>query len=357
MALGLDDVRVGTWTHDEVPTGCTVVLPPEGALGAMAVRGESPGTREAAALGPFGKLTVLHGVVLAGGSAYGLAAADGAVQWLEEQGIGYPIGEHAIVPIVGAAIVLDLSVGIPGGRPDAAAGRAACRAASSDDPVEGAVGAGAGCTVAKIGGLEHAWRGGQGIAVERADDLVVGALVVNNAVGEILDEQGSPLIRSRAPADVPRWPSETDQRLGPSAGAVHGEGPNGKDPSGEDASGLDPTGDHPESLDEGAGPAGNTVIGVVVTNARLDKSQAHRVADLAHSGVARTVDPCHTSVDGDALFCIATGRVEASVDRVAQLAARAVATATRRGPMAAAGVDVPAGPFAGRIPGFADRPR
>ena len=324
MALGLDGVRVGVWTHPEVATGCTVVLPPDGALGAVAVRGQSPGTREAAALGPFGKLTVIHGVVLAGGSAYGLSTADGVVHWLEEQAIGYPIGDHAIVPIVGAAIVLDMSVGIPGSRPDAAAGRAACEAASDRDPEEGAVGAGAGCTVAKIGGMEHGWRGGQGIAVEQADDLVVGALVVNNAVGEVVGPDGTVVIGSRAPSDVHRWPAETDQR--PGAAGPRAEG----------------------------GPSGNTVIGVVVTNARLDKSQAHRVADLAHDGVARAVEPSHTSVDGDALFCLATGEVEASVDRVALLAARAVAAATRRGPMAAVGLDVPDGPFAGRIPGFAD---
>lgn len=326
MALGIDGVRVGVWTHEHVPTGCTVVLPPEGTLGAVAVRGQSPGTREAAALGPFGKLTVVHGVVLAGGSAYGLATADGVVHWLEEQGVGYPIGDHAIVPIVGGAIVLDMSVGVPGGRPDAAAGRAACEAASVDDPEEGAVGAGAGCTVAKTGGLEHGWRGGQGVAVEHVDGLVVGALVVNNAVGEILDERGGPMIRSRAPRDVPRWPEETDERIG--AAASRGDGTEG--------------------------PAGNTVIGVVVTNARLDKSQAHRVADLAHDGVARAVEPAHTSVDGDALFCLATGEVDASVDRVALLAARAVATATRRGPMAAIGLDVPDGPFAGHLPGWSD---
>lgn len=326
MALGLDGVRVGVWTHPEVPTGCTVVLPPPGTLGAIAVRGQAPGTREAAALGPGGKLTVVHGIALAGGSAYGLSTADGVVRWLEEQGIGYPIGDHALVPIVGAAIVLDMSVAVPGGRPDADAGRAACEAASVDDPPEGGVGAGAGCTVAKIGGLEHGWRGGQGIAVERVDDLVVGALVVNNAVGEVLDETGAPLLRSRAPDDVPRWPAQTDERMGAAA-----------------------TRD-----DTGGGPSGNTVIGVVVTNARLDKAQAHRVADLAHGGVVRSVEPAHTSVDGDALFCLATGEVEASVDRVALLATRAVATAARRGPMAATGIDVPAGPMAGRLPGWAD---
>lgn len=336
MALGIDGVRVGTWTHDEVPTGCTVVLPPPGTLGAIAVRGQSPGTREAAALGPAGKLTVIHGVVLSGGSAYGLATADGVVRWLEEQGTGYPVGDHALVPIVGAAIVLDLSVGVVGGRPGADAGRAACEAATTDDPAEGSVGAGTGCTVAKVGGLEHGWRGGQGIAVERvptddpdSPDLVVGALVVNNAVGEVLGDDGAPLVTSRAPADVPRWPAQTDERLGASASRAGADG---------------------------EGPAGNTVIGVVATNARLDKVQAHRVADLAHTGVARAVEPAHTSVDGDALFCLATGEVEASVDRVALLAARAVATAARRGPLAAHDLEVPGeGPFAGRLPGWADR--
>lgn len=334
MALGLDGVRVGVWTHPEVATGCTVVLPPPGTLGAIAVRGQSPGTREAAALGPAGKLTVVHGIVLSGGSAYGLATADGVVQWLEEQGTGYPIGDHAIVPIVGAAIVLDMSVAVRGGRPDAAAGRAACDAASADDPPQGAVGAGAGCTVAKIGGLEHAWRGGQGVAVEQVDDLVVGALVVNNAVGEVLGEDGAPLLTSRAPADLPRWPSQTDERIGASATRD----------------------DRPDDAADDGGPSGNTVIGVVVTNARLDKGQAHRVADLAHDGVARAVEPAHTSVDGDALFCLATGEVDASVDRVSMLAARAVAAATRRGPMAAVGLDVPpvAGRPSGRIPGWAD---
>lgn len=328
MALGIEGLRVGMWQHDEVPTGCTVLLPPEGSLAAVAIRGESPGTREAAALGPFGKLTVVHAVVLSGGSAYGLAAADGVMRWLEQQGTGYPVGDHALVPIVGAAIVLDLGVGVPDARPDAAAGAAACAAAVEEDPPEGAVGAGTGCTVAKIGGFEHAWRGGQGIAVERVGDLVVGALVVNNAVGEVLDEDGSVLAGTRAPADAPRWPRDLD------------------------APGSPP----PADLDSGDGPAGNTVIGAVVTNAVLHKSQAYRVADLAHDGIARAVEPSHTSVDGDALFCVATGSVEATVDRVVQLAVRAVARATRRGPMQAVGVTLPSGPWGGRLPGRADDP-
>lgn len=315
MALGLDDVRVGVWTHPEVPTGCTVVLPPEGTVGAVAVRGSAPGTREAAALGPFGKVSVCHGVVLSGGSAYGLATADGVMRWLEERGIGYET-RVARVPIVGAAICLDLGVAVPTARPDADAGRAACDAASADDPAEGAVGAAAGTSVAKVGGLEHAWRGGQGVAVRRVGDLVVGALVVNNGVGEVVDDDGTVLAATRAPEGTPRYPLERDSVV----------------PDGE--AGAD-------------GPATNTVIGCVVTNARLDKLATHRVADLGHSGIARALRPAHTVFDGDALFALATGAVDAPLDRVTALAADAVAEAARRGPLAARSL----GPLHGLLPG------
>jgi L-aminopeptidase/D-esterase-like protein len=318
MALGVEGVRVGTWTAPSGSSGCTVVLPPPGTLGAMAVRGSAPGTREAAALGVHGKLTVCHGVVLAGGSAFGLAAADGVVRWLEAAGIGYPVRE-AIVPIVGAAIVLDRAVLDPASRPDADAGAAACSRASLDDPAEGGVGVGAGCTVAKVGGLEHAWRGGQGIAVRRAGGVTVGALVANNAVGEVTDDAGGWVARARVADDAPRYPLDPAAvQGGPGAGGAPGEG----------------------------GPTGNTVIGVIVTDAALDKRGAYRVADLGHSGIARTLRPAHTEADGDALFCLATGRVEASIDLVAHLAAEAVAEAARRGPLAAVGRD--------GLPGLAD---
>lgn len=328
MALGIAGLRIGTWTHPEVPTGCTVLLPPEGTLGAVAVRGSAPGTREAAALGPLGKVEVCHAVVLSGGSAYGLATADGVVRWLEERGVGYPV-PIGRVPIVGAAILLDLAVAFPGARPDATAGRAACEAATTDDPLEGAVGAGAGASVAKVGGFEHAWRGGQGIAVRRHGDLVVSALVATNAVGDVLAADGSPLVASRAPADTPRFPYAES--------LFHG---------GDDAG------------DAGTGgPAANTVIGCVVTNARLTKVAAHRVADLGHTGIARAVEPAHTQADGDALFCLATGEVDAGVDLVAAMAADAVAEAVRRGPTHARSlgpVTLPDGTVFPALPGAAD---
>ena len=335
MALGLPDVRVGVWTHHDVPTGCTVILPPEGTVGAIAVRGSAPGTREAAALGPFGKVGVCHAVVLSGGSAYGLATADGVMRWLEEQGIGYET-RVARVPIVGAAICLDLGVAVPDARPDAAAGRAACEAATAEEPEEGAVGAAAGTTVAKVAGLEHAWRGGQGIAVRRVGDLVVGALVVNNGVGEVIGEDGTVLAGSRAPEGTPRYPLERDSVV-------------------DD---VDPeTADRPGGPQDG--PTGNTVIGCVVTNARLDKLATYRVADLGHSGVARALRPAHTVFDGDALFALATGTVDAPLDRVTALAADAVAEAARRGPLAALSLGalegfLPDGTAFPGLPGLAD---
>jgi L-aminopeptidase/D-esterase-like protein len=328
MALGVQGVRVGTWTAPSGSSGCTVVLPPPGTLGAMAVRGSAPGTREAAALGVHGKLTVCHGVVLAGGSAYGLAAADGVVRWLEAAGIGYPVRE-AIVPIVGGAIVLDRAVLDPASRPDADAGAAACASASLDEPAEGGVGVGAGCTVAKVAGLEHAWRGGQGIAVRRAQGVSVGVLVANNAVGEVADDAGGWVARARVADDAPRYPLAPD--------AIHGGAGVGEAPGEVGAA------------PGGGGPTGNTVIGVIVTDAALDKRGAHRVADLGHTGIARALRPAHTEADGDALFCLATGQVEASIDLVAHLAAEAVAEAARRGQLAAVGRD--------GLPGLADGQR
>jgi L-aminopeptidase/D-esterase-like protein len=318
VALGVTGVRVGTWTAPSGRSGCTVVLPPAGSLGAVAVRGSAPGTREAAALGVHGKLTVCHAVVLAGGSAFGLAAADGVVRWLEAAGVGYPVAD-ARVPIVGAAIVLDAAVADPASRPDADAGAAACAAATSQDPPEGGVGVGAGCSVAKVGGLGAAWRGGQGIAVRRAGGVTVGALVANNAVGEVMDEDGRWLARARIPDDAARYPVAPAPWVSP--------GPSDGAPG-------------------GGGPTANTVIGVIVTDARLDKRSAHRVADLGHSGVARAVRPAHTEADGDALFCLATGQVEAPLDLVTSLAADVVAEAVRRGPLAATGHD--------GLPGLAD---
>lgn len=287
MALGVDGTRVGCWTDPAHHTGCTVVLAPHGAQGAIAVRGGAPGTREAAALGPTGNVRECHAVVLSGGSAFGLATADGVMDWCAAHGIGYD-RQVAVIPIVGAAIVFDLrEPGLP--RPGRDAGYAACAAARPDDPPQGSVGVGAGCTVGKTGGLEWGSKGGQGWAVEHGGGVTVGALMAVNALGDVVDERGDVLAGSRAGDDVPRYPF--------AAMAMP--------------------------------PLEHTVIGCLVTDAMLSKPDAVRAADLASSGIARAVSPAHTSMDGDALFLLSAQRIEATVDLVSELAARAVAAAIR----------------------------
>ncbi|MDQ3029693.1 MAG: P1 family peptidase [Actinomycetota bacterium] len=306
MALGVQGVRVGTWTDPRHPTGCTVVLPPQGSLGAASVRGGAPGTREAAALGPNGNVTECHAVVLSGGSAFGLATADGVVAWCDAHGIGYD-KVVARVPIVGAAIVFDLRAGVP--RPGRDAGWAACEAATEADPPMGSVGVGAGCTVGKTAGLAHRVKGGQGWAVASGGGITVGALLAVNALGDVLDERGEVLAGSRAPADAPRFPFVAPPRPAPAET--------------------------------------NTVIGCLVTDGRLSKHEAARAADLANSGIARAVSPAHTTFDGDALFLLCAQRRPASVDLVAHLGAQAVAAAIRAAVRSAKGIDgAPADPRA-----------
>ncbi|MPZ72348.1 MAG: peptidase S58 family protein [Nitriliruptorales bacterium] len=288
MALGVEGTRVGIWTAAQGHTGCTVVLAPPGSLGAVAIRGGAPGTREAAALGANGNVTQCHAVVLSGGSAFGLATADGVSDWCEAHGIGYD-KTVARIPIVGGAIVFDLRHGAE--RPGRDAGWAACESATEDDPPMGSVGVGAGCTVGKVAGLPYAAKGGQGWAVVRDGGITVGALLAVNPLGDVLDERGDLLAGSSAPPDVGRFPAAALPL--------------------------------PPPILE------STVIGCLVTDARMTKHEAVRAADLAHSGIARAVSPAHTTLDGDALFLLCAQRVGASVDLVAHLGALAVAAAIR----------------------------
>ena len=317
MALGVDGVRVGMWTDSAHHTGCTVVLPPAGTVGGIAVRGGAPGTREAAILGPATPNEACHAVVLCGSSLFGLRAADGVVDWCEAHGIGLDLAVGRF-PIVGAAVVLDIR-SPDMRRIDREAGWAACEAATADEPANGSVGVGAGCTVGKEAGLEWASKGGQGSAVRRSGDVTVGALVAVNALGSVVGEDGRVIAGCRAPAERPRYPHVPLSILRPPGGG--------------------------DSVDD-ADSISSTVIGCVVTNARLRKPEVCRVADLAHTGIARAVSPAHTSLDGDALFALAIGEVEASVDLIAELAARAVADAVRLGVRHAQG-----------MPGFPVDPR
>ena len=311
MALGLASVLVGSWTDDEAATGVTVVLPPAGTLGAIAVRGGAPGTREAASLGPTGAGVECHGVALCGNSVFGLAAVDGVVRWCSEHGRGLDIRD-SIVPVVGGAVVYDIQ-SPQSERPTAAAGWAACEAASADEPATGRVGVGRGCTIGKVAGRDYSVPGGLGTAVARSDEVVVGALVAVNALGEVIDEAGAVLAGCTAPPDAPRYPYEAVELIPGFTGR-------GNEDDADTAGGTAATG-HAERT--------NTTIGCLVTNARLTKPEACRAADLAHTGIARAVEPPHTNFDGDALFLLATGEVETRADLIAALGAQAVASAIR----------------------------
>ncbi len=303
-------ILVGHYTLDERPTGCTVVIAMEGATGGVDVRGGAPGTRETALLDPVNTVQKLHAVVLAGGSAFGLDAATGTVRWLEENGIGFEVGEIR-VPIVAGAILFDLRVGDGRIRPDAVCGYRAAESASTAPPAEGNVGAGAGATVGKLAGMGRAMKGGIGTAsIRREDGLVVGALIAVNAVGDVIDPSTGRVIAGVR--------TEDGRGLADARVLVR-------------ESGASPT-------------SSNTVIGVVATNASLTKAQATKVAQMAHDGLARAISPAHTPWDGDTIFALSTGRggVDADVLEIGALAAEAVTEAILRAVRAAEGLpDLP----------------
>jgi L-aminopeptidase/D-esterase-like protein len=307
-------VKVGHYTDTRRPTGVTVILTEEGATAGVDVRGSAPGTRETELLAPQNLVQQVHAIVLAGGSAFGLEAATGVVRWLEARDIGFPTGA-AKVPIVPAAILYDLSVGDAKIRPDADAGYKACAAASTKAPAEGNVGAGAGATVGKLFGLRRAMKGGLGTASLRLTDkqtgaaLTVGALVAVNAVGDVLDPATGKIV---AGARTP----DGKAIMGAMSAILRGEA-------------------LPPSL---GGTA--TTIGLVATDAKLDKAQCGKVAQMAHDGLARTINPVHTMADGDTLFALATGKSgrAGNVTLIGALAAEAMAQAVLRAMRAAQGL-------------------
>lgn len=283
----VEGIAVGHWTDEVALTGCTVVLPPPGTVASCEVRGGAPGTRGTDMLQPGTLLEEAHAIVLTGGSAFGLATAGGVERYLEERGVGSEIGP-VVVPSVAAAVIFDLGVGDSTRRPGSDEGYAACVAASAA-VAEGRVGAGTGATVAKLWGPTRGVPGGLGTWAERDGELVVGALFVVNAVGEIVDEDGSVLAGPR----------------------------------------LEP-GERREDLIEWMRVAGNTTIGVVATNAVLSKPDARRLAAAANDAVDTAVRPAHTLFDGDVVFTLATKQVNTTYVDAAALVEDAVGTAIRR---------------------------
>lgn len=301
-------VLVGHAQDDVALTGCTVVLTMGGAVAGVDVRGSAPGTRETDLMRPCNLVERVHAVVLAGGSAYGLDAACGVMQFLEGQGIGFDTG-FGVVPIVGAAVIFDLGIGNPKVRPDRQMGYAACASASADPCREGNVGAGLGATVGKLYGPAHAMKGGLGTwAVtlpgrEGSDHVVVGAIVIVNAVGDVVDPGSGQVIAGAYDTRAQRFVRS----------AVEPESiPTQPDCLGSQGS---------------AGFACNTTLAVVATNARLDKEGANKVAQMAHDGFARVIRPVHTMYDGDTVFTLSTGDKAFTGDRAAGITALGTAAA------------------------------
>ncbi len=300
MTISFTDIpglQVGHAQDFEAATGCTVVLTPEGAVCGVDQRGGAPGTRETDLLRPMHLVQQVHAILLTGGSAFGLAAADGVVSWLDAQQIGFDAGP-ARVPIVPAAVLFDLAIGRADVRPDGAMGYAACEAAANkvNGTQAGTIGAGAGATVGNILGPAGRMKGGLGTTViDLGDGRLVGALIVVNCFGDVVDPGSGQILAGARKLPEGRF-ADTIQILKEMPGGFSG--------------------------------GRNTVIGVVATNVTLSKEAVNKVAQMAHDGLARAIRPAHTMFDGDTIFAVATGRRQAAdVNLVGAFAAEATAEA------------------------------
>jgi L-aminopeptidase/D-esterase-like protein len=302
-------LRVGHAQDEEALTGCTVVLCEDGAIGGVDQRGGAPGTRETDAMHPMHLVNEIHAIVLAGGSAFGLDAATGVVNYLEERGVGFDV-RVARVPIVPAAILFDLGIGRSDVRPDAEMGYQACQNASADPPAEGNIGAGTGATVGKIIGMAGAMKSGIGTAsLEIGSGVLVGAIAAVNVFGDVIDPATGQIVAGarvvqKGPVKIGKGPYFADTMF------------------------------VMESLIGrtvlGFMSRQNTAIGVVATNAKMNKEQINKVAQMAQDGLARTVRPAHTMLDGDTIFALATGEKKADVNIVGAFAAEVFAKAILR---------------------------
>jgi L-aminopeptidase/D-esterase-like protein len=290
-------IKVGHYTDKKAATGCTVILCESGAVAGVDVSGSSPGTRETDLVRPGNLVEKVHAIVLSGGSAFGLDAATGVMRYLEERGCGYETSAGK-VPIVPAAIIFDLNIGDSKIRPGANEGYQACQAAANGKVAEGCVGAGTGATVGKILGVERAVKSGLGTASQKITrDVVVAALVVVNAVGDVIEPGTGKILAGPRKPDGRGFLSTSELWKGEFKEAV---------------------------------PPFNTVVGVVATDAKLSKTEANKLAHVAQVGIARTIDPCHTMYDGDALFALSLGEKAVDINALGAAAAEVVAQAIVR---------------------------
>ena len=293
-------LRIGQTENKEAGTGCTVLISEDGMCAGLDVRGGGPASRESQLLNPLMSAQTIHAIVLSGGSAYGLGTANGVMDYLEEQGIGFDVGVTK-VPLVAQADIFDLTVGDPSVRPDAAMGYEAARIAFEEPNYQdGNYGAGCGATVGKIAGMETCMKTGIGSYAIEIGDLKIGAVVVLNALGDVYD-----------------WKTGTQI-----AGLLT-----------EDKTALRSTLDYMKASANVVTEnkfTGNTTLAVVITNAKFDKSQLCKIAGMAHDGYARSIDPVHTSADGDSIYAVSVGDVAADQDLVGALGAEVVSEAIIR---------------------------
>ncbi|NLM03927.1 MAG: P1 family peptidase [Clostridiales bacterium] len=285
----IDEIKLGHEEDLENLTGCTVLLCESGAVAGVDVRGGAPGTRETDLLNPMNLIDKIHAILLSGGSAFGLDAAGGVMQYLEEKDIGFDVGV-AKVPIVTGAVLFDLAVGNPKIRPDKDMGYRACINANNQTCPEGNIGAGTGATVGKFLGLEYAMKGGLGCYALQVGDLKVGAVVAVNAFGDVINPKTGEIIAGTLNADKTSFANTSKSFL--------------------------------SLIDKNQHNllTGNTTIGIIATNAKINKSQANKIASMTHDAYARTIRPVHTMADGDTIFALGTGKVTADINVIGVLA-------------------------------------
>ncbi len=292
-------VFIGQTEDPEAATGCTVFIAPEGMRAGLDVRGGGPASRESQLLNPLMAARSVHAIVLAGGSAYGLGAANGVMAYLEQHGIGYDTG-FALVPLVAQSDIYDLSVGDASVRPDAAMGYEAARLAMEDANYrDGNHGAGCGATVGKLAGMDWCMKSGIGSYAVQIGELKIGAIVVVNALGDVYDWKTG--------AQVAGMLNEAKDGLRSTAGYMRQSYAVVRNKF-----------------------TGNTTIGVVFTNAAFDKAQLCKIAGMAHDGYARSIHPVHTSADGDSVYAVSVGELAADQDLVGVLSAEVVSEAILR---------------------------
>jgi L-aminopeptidase/D-esterase-like protein len=303
-------LKAGHFTHTERPTGCTVMLCEAGATAGVDVRGSAPGTRETDLLNPINQVQTVNAIVLSGGSAYGLDTATGVMRYLEEHNAGYKIGRLGVVPIVPAAILMDLGVGNFKIRPNAESGYKACLAATTGPVAEGCVGAGAGATIGKMFGGGFSMKSGLGTASHKVPgtEIVVGAIVAVNAVGDVVDPHTGKVVAGARSEDGKGYRDSMAAMMGGYRVVIQ--------------------------------PAANTTIGVVATNAKFTKTQMSKIAQMAHDGYARAINPVHTMGDGDTIFSMSTGTTDqqAELSAIGAIAATVMSRAIVRAAMQATSV-------------------